>query len=242
MPDLVTRVVVVDNGSTDRTAEVARGAGAHVETEPQPGYGAACLAGLRWISDQTDPGIVVFLDADHAEGPEQIERLIAPLRHGSADLVLGTRKAADGSMPVHARFGNRLILNLVAWLFNKRYKDLSPFRAARYAALARLEMDDRDWGWTLQMQIRAAVHGLAVAEVPTLHGPRQAGESKISGSLRGSIRAGRKMFWTLYRERFLVPTAEPVGNRDDATISGSSPGESSAHRSEPTHLPGADDT
>lgn len=200
----MTRVVVVDNGSVDRTAAVARAGGAHVVREPRPGYGAACLEGLRWIGSQPDPGIVVFLDADHAEGPEQIERLIAPILAGEADMVLGTRSAQDGSMPVHARFGNRLILGLVSLLFHKRYKDLSPFRAAGYAALCRLEMDDLDWGWTLQMQVRAAARGMEVAEVPALHGPRSAGESKISGSALGSVRAGRKMFWTLFRERVLV--------------------------------------
>ena len=202
MPDVVRRVVVVDNGSKDGTAAAARASGAHVVRENRPGYGGACLAGLAWMERQPDPpGIVVFVDADHGEGPEQIPRLIAPILEGDADLVLGVRRAADGSMPVHARLGNRLVLGLVHVLFGRGFRDLPPFRAVRFDALRRLRMDDEDWGWTLQMQIRAVRAGFRIHEMEIVHGPRRHGRSKISRTFLGSVRAGRTMFRTLARER-----------------------------------------
>ena len=205
LPGSLGAVVVVDNGSTDRTAELSRAAGAHVVAEPERGYGAACLAGLAFLAEHApETEVVVFLDADHARGPDQIGALVKPVTDGEADMVLGVRVGASeghSTVPPHARWGNRLVLGLAGLLFGETYSDMAPFRAVTTDALARLEMDDRNWGWTLQMQVRAARLGLRVAEVPLPHVLRTAGESKISGSLIGSVKAGGKMFFTLARER-----------------------------------------
>jgi len=204
LPAGLGAVVVVDNGSRDGTARVAREGGAQVVPEPHKGYGAACLAGLGHLEEKRPPpGVVVFLDADHARGPAQIATLVAPILLGQADMVLGVRVAdpgASASVPAHARWGNRLVLGFARVLFGRAYRDMAPFRAVRLTSLQRLAMDDRTWGWTLQMQVRAARHGLAVAEIELPHVLRTAGTSKISGSLVGSIRAGSKMFVTLARE------------------------------------------
>ncbi|MDH3270677.1 MAG: glycosyltransferase family 2 protein [Gemmatimonadota bacterium] len=205
IPGWVDRVVVADNGSTDRTAEVARVGGAEVVREEERGYGAACLAGIRHLSQSgTAPDVLVFMDADGSDDPADIERLIMPIHEGRADLVLGVRRGVKGEVGTilpHARLGNRIVLGLVWLLFRKRFADLPPFRAISFDALQRLEMDDRNWGWTLQMQIRAARTGLAIEEVEVGHRRRTEGVSKISGRLSMSLRVGAKMFWTLGRER-----------------------------------------
>ena len=205
VPDRVDRVVVVDNGSTDRTAEVARALGAEVVTEPERGYGAACLAGIRHLEEVgVSPDILVFMDADGSDDPADMERLVDPIRRGEAQLVLGVRRGVGGDVGTilpHARLGNRIVLGLTRLLFGRRFRDLPPFRAMRFSALQALEMDDRDWGWTLQMQIRAVRAGLEIREVEVDHRRRTEGVSKISGSLLMSLRVGAKMFWTLGRER-----------------------------------------
>ena len=205
MPDLVDTVVVADNGSTDSTVTVARAHGAHVVHEPERGYGAACLAGIRYLSQMTTPpDVLVFIDADGSDDPSDIERVAAPILAGEADLVLGVRRGVGGDMGTilpHARFGNRLVLGITRVLFGESFQDLPPFRAVHFGELLRLEMDDRNWGWTLQMQIRAALRGLRVVEVDVVHRRRSAGVSKISGSLSMSLRVGAKMFYTLARER-----------------------------------------
>ncbi len=205
VPETVERVVVVDNGSTDRTAEVARAGGALVVREPQRGYGAACLAGIRALERLDDPlGTLVFMDGDGSDDPREIDRLLAPIESGAADLVLGVRRGADGGVGTilpHARIGNRLVLALVRVLFGRSFADLGPFRAVRFERLLALDMDDRNWGWTLQMQIRAVQAGLAVREVEVTHRKRRDGVSKITGSLTMSIRVGAKMMYTLARER-----------------------------------------
>lgn len=207
IPAVVDRVVVVDNGSTDATAEVARAAGAEVVAEPERGYGAACLRGLRHLAGHGDPpDVIVFLDADGSDDPERIPELVAPVASGEADMVLGVRRGRQGDLGTilpHARLGNRMVLGLAALLFGRRWQDLPPFRAVSFPALQALEMDDRNWGWTLQMQIRAHRRGLRVAEVEMPHRRRVRGRSKISGSLGASVRVGLKMFWTLARERLL---------------------------------------
>lgn len=205
VPEWIDRVVVADNGSTDRTAEVARAHGAEVVHEPERGYGAACLAGIRHL-EHTDgpPEILVFMDADGSDDPSDVERLIAPIGRGDADLALGVRRGVGGDVGTilpHARLGNRIVLGLTRLLFGESFRDLPPFRAIRFEALRRLQMDDRNWGWTLQMQIRAARAGLRIVEVEVDHRRRREGESKISGSLTMSLRVGAKMFWTLGRER-----------------------------------------
>lgn len=205
IPSWVDRTVVVDNGSTDRTVDVARAGGAEVVTEPRRGYGSACLAGIGHLEHHgPTPGILVFMDADGSDDAGDMERLVEPIRRGSADLVLGVRRGADGDVGTllpHARLGNRIVLGLTRLLFGRRFLDLPPFRAVRFSSLQALEMDDRDWGWTLQMQIRAVRAGLRVEEVEVGHRRRTRGVSKISGSLSTSLLVGAKMFWTLARER-----------------------------------------
>jgi len=205
MPGIVGRVVVADNGSTDRTAEVARAHGAEVVGENERGYGAACLAGIRHLSEQGDPpDVLVFLDADGSDDPAGIPRLVDPILTADADLVLGVRRGVGGDVGTilpHARFGNRLVLGLLTGLFGKRFQDMPPFRAIRFTSLLDLSMDDRNWGWTLQMQIRAVKRQLSIVEIETPHRRRLEGESKISGSLAASLKVGAKMFYTLGRER-----------------------------------------
>ena len=205
MPRWVDQVVVADNGSTDRTSEVARAHGSEVVHEPERGYGAACLAGIQFLAQQpVPPDVLVFIDADGSDDPADIDRVIAPIVEGEADMVLGVRRGADGDMGTilpHARFGNRVVLGLTHLLFGESFADLPPFRAIRFSKLLELRMDDRNWGWTLQMQIRAARHPIRMAEVEVSHRRRTEGVSKISGSLTMSIRVGAKMFYTLARER-----------------------------------------
>ena len=202
-------LVVVDNGSTDGTVALARSAGAEVVHEAERGYGAACLRGLRHLANQgRPPEVLAFLDADGSDDPGLLADLVAPLvaegGGARAGLVLGVRQSVGGHVGTilpHARFGNRLVLSLTALLFGRRFADLPPFRAISFQALQSLEMDDRTWGWTLQMQIRALRAGLAIVEQGMPHADRVAGESKISGSLGISVRVGLKMLWTLIRER-----------------------------------------
>jgi glycosyltransferase involved in cell wall biosynthesis len=205
MPERVERVIVADNGSTDRTAEVARSRGAEVVHEAELGYGAACLAGIRHLSQvEPLPDVLVFMDADGSDDPADIPRVVGPIERGEADFVLGVRRGAEGDVGTilpHARLGNRIVLGLTRLLFRESFADLPPFRAIRFDRLLELEMDDRNWGWTLQMQIRAAKSSLRVVEMDVAHRRRTEGVSKISGSLSMSLRVGAKMFYTLARER-----------------------------------------
>ncbi len=204
--DRVDLVLVVDNGSRDATVDVAQALGATVLTEARRGYGSACLAGLRDLAARPDqPTVVAFLDADGSDDPTLLPLLIDPLLSGSADLVLGVRSGDRSAVPIHARLGNGLVLFFVRALFGLRFRDLPPFRAVRYDRLLDLQMDDRDWGWTLQMQIRAGRRKHRIHEVDVPYRRRSAGQSKISGSLLGSVRAGAKMFYTLFRERMRAP-------------------------------------
>ena len=211
-PGVVDVIVVADNGSRDRTAEVARAAGAHVVLEPRRGYGSACLAGLAaLLGEHPDPqarvpdplgegDTVVFLDADHSDYPEQITRLLEPLHAGRADLVLGSRVLGGAglrAMLPQAWFGNRLACLLMRLLFGLRATDLGPFRAIGVADLRSLEMCDRDFGWTVEMQLKAHMRGLRTLEVPVSYRPR-IGHSKITGTLSGTLRAGYKILsWIL---------------------------------------------
>lgn len=205
LPDRrVDHLVVVDNGSTDRTPEVARRSGATVLLEEERGYGAACLAGIRHLASLPEPPeVLAFLDADATAEAPLLPDLVRPILDDRADLVLGVRHGGGGrrgNLHAHARLGNRFVLLLVRLLFGARFHDLPPFRAVRFRSLLDLEMDDRDWGWTLQMQLRALRHGLRISEIPVPHAERPAGRSKISGSLGASVRVGLKMFYTLARE------------------------------------------
>jgi len=192
-------VFVVDNGSTDATAEVARAHGATVVSEPARGYGAACLAGIAAVGECD---VVAFIDADYSDSPEEMTLVLEPLRRDDADLVIGTRMVRGDSRRAllpQARFGNRLAAFLLRVLYRGRATDLGPFRAIRREALARLEMDDRDFGWTVQMQARAFRLGLRVVEVPVSYRER-VGVSKITGTVSGTFKAGFKILWTLARE------------------------------------------
>ena len=210
----VGRVIVVDNGSTDATARVAAEHGALVVVEEQRGYGAACLRGLATIeelvaSGAAPPGVVVFLDADYSDHPDLLPELVRPVVDGAADFVLGSRllgRREPGAMPPQSVFGNRLACFLMRSLFGVRYTDLGPFRAIDYQALAALGMRDRNFGWTVEMQIKAARQRLRILEIPVPYRPR-IGQSKISGTLLGTIRAGCKILFVIGRYGFWRQTA-----------------------------------
>lgn len=196
----VRRVVVADNGSTDRTAEVARAAGAQVVFEPERGYGAACLRALAHL--QADPPhVVVFLDGDYSDHPEELVDLVQPVVDGQADLVIGSRARGNrerGALTPQQQVGNAVACTALRWLYGARYSDLGPFRAIRWDALMALDMRDRNWGWTVEMQIKAAKQSLVGTEVPVSY-RRRVGQSKISGTLSGAASAGVKIVWTLGR-------------------------------------------
>jgi glycosyltransferase involved in cell wall biosynthesis len=197
----VNDVVVVDNGSADRTADVARQAGACVVSEPERGYGAACLRGLAELASRPDgpPDVVVFLDADYSDHPDELPRLLQPILDGNRDFVLGSRLAGSreaGAMPPQSVWGNRLACFLMWLLFGARYTDLGPFRAIRWDCLRRLGMCDRNFGWTVEMQIKAARQNLRFCEVPVSY-RRRIGASKISGTIGGTIRAGYKILYLI---------------------------------------------
>jgi glycosyltransferase involved in cell wall biosynthesis len=193
----VVQVIVVDNGSTDRTAEVARAHGAEVVREDRPGYGAACLAGIARTDGTID--MVVILDADHSDYPADLPALLAPLAAGDADFVIGSRVlggAEPGALPWNQRFGNGLACRLMHILYGVRFTDMGPFRAIRRDALLALGMRDPTFGWNVEMQARALIAGLKIREVPVRY-RRRIGESKISGTVRGTVRAGIKIIGTI---------------------------------------------
>jgi len=197
-------VIVVDNASTDGTTRAAKDAGATVVGEPQRGYGSACLKGLAAIDGLIDAGkipprVVVFLDGDYSDDPRLVPDLVRPIIDGAADFVLGSRllgRREPGAMPPQSVFGNRLACVLMWILCGARYTDLGPFRAIDYERLCELKMSDRNFGWTVEMQIKAARHKLRTVEVPVSYRCR-IGQSKISGTVWGSIRAGYKILFVI---------------------------------------------
>lgn len=192
----VDRVIVVDNRSTDRTAELARAAGADVVREERRGYGWACFAGFRSAAQAE---ILVFMDGDGADNPAQIPDLTQPIEDGLADLVIGSRErgqAEPGALLLHARLGNRLAAQLMRMLYGLRVTDLGPFRAIRRQVLEALEMQEMTYGWPTEMMIKAAKRGYRVHEVPVDYRSRAGGRSKISGALRGTVLAAYAILWT----------------------------------------------
>ena len=200
--DLVKEIIVVNNASTDNTERIAREAGATVLREPVPGYGRACLKGIDYIKKSADPpDIVVFLDADHSDYPEEMYQLLKPIHDGQADLVIGSRVLGNkekGAMTPQQIFGNWLATRLM-WIFYRvRFTDLGPFRAIRFSRLLELDMQDKTYGWTVEMQLKAAKKKLACTEVPVRYRKR-IGHSKISGTVKGTVLAGYKILYTLFR-------------------------------------------
>jgi glycosyltransferase involved in cell wall biosynthesis len=197
---LVSEVLVVDNGSTDRTAERARAAGARVIVEPQRGYGRACRAGVAAVAADCD--IIVFLDGDGSDCPELMPRLLSPILAGERDFVIGSRirgRREPGSLNLPQIIAGRLAGWLLFGLYGARYTDMGPFRAIRHDALLRLGMREPTYGWNLEMQMRAARAGLRILELPVDHRVRRGGESKVSGTVLGTVRAAGRILTTFLR-------------------------------------------
>ncbi len=199
-PATADDVIVVDNDSADATAQRAAEGGARVVHEPRRGYGQACLAGIAALHPETE--IVVFLDGDYSDYPGEMVDLLEPLLAGRADFVVGSRalgRREPGAMLPQARFGNALATVLIRWLYGVSYTDLGPFRAIRRETLERIGMSDRDFGWTVEMQVKAARLGVAAVEVPVSYRRRLAGASKVTGTVAGTVRAGWKILGTIFR-------------------------------------------
>lgn len=198
----VHRLLVVDNGSTDSTAAVAASLGAEVVREPRRGYGSAVRAGIDALRSDP-PDVLVILDADHADRPELLDRLVLPIADDEADLVLSdrSRTAEPGALTSVQRFGNGLAVRLIALTTGHRYRDMGPFRAIRWSSLLRLEMEDPTWGWNVEMQMKAAIRGLRIVEIAVPYRRRARGVSKISGSLIGATRAGVRIVQAVARYR-----------------------------------------
>lgn len=201
--NLVEEVIVVNNGSNDRTAEKAEETGATVLTEPNRGYGYACLKAMSHISKNSNntSDIVVFLDGDYSDYPGEMIKLIDPILHGNADLVIGSRAHGNrepGSMTPQQVFGNWLSTRLLKWMYGAEFTDLGPFRAIKWEKLLLLGMEDKTYGWTVEMQVKAAKMNFKCIEIPVSYRKR-IGISKVSGTLKGSIMAGYKILWTIFK-------------------------------------------
>lgn len=202
IPGFVDTIIISDNGSTDNTARIAESLGVQVVSEPERGYGAACLKALEHTSNRTD--ILVFLDGDYSDYPEEMGLLLNPIVYHNYDVVIGSRMLKAESKqhltPV-AGFGNWLSTKLIKLIWNYNFTDLGPFRAVRYSSFQKLEMQDRNFGWTIELQIKAAKHNLNAKEIPVSYRQR-IGESKISGTLMGTVKAGTKILYLIFKELF----------------------------------------
>ena len=205
IPDFVQEIIVVDNGSTDTTAEMAKNAGATVLHESKKGYGHACLKGLDYLKNlnkKTD--IVVFLDGDYSDYPEQMSDVVAPITDNNMDFVLGSRKknlSEKGAMQPQQRFGNWLATRLMTLFFNSEFTDLGPFRAIKYEVLDSLDMRDQTYGWTVEMQLKILKQKFTYCEIPVKYRNR-IGVSKVSGTLKGTIFAGVKILSWIFKYSF----------------------------------------
>ncbi len=199
---LVRHIVVVDNNSNDDTFQIAKAAGAVVMREPHQGYGAACLCGLDFLRKQDiKPDIVVFLDADYSDHPEEMPAVVQPILDGKAQMVIGSRSTGmrqKGAMMPQQVFGNWLATRMMRVLYGARFTDLGPFRAITWEALETIGMTDRDFGWTVEMQVKALKKKIAYTEVPVQYRQRR-GVSKITGTVRGTVMAGYKIILTILR-------------------------------------------
>lgn len=198
----VRHIIVGNNNSSDRTAEVAKAHGAIALLEKRKGYGYACLIGLDYIKSlATAPDIVVFIDGDHSDYPEYLHDLVRPIINDQADLVIGSRVlgiAEKGSMTIPQRFGNWLATRMIRWIYRVRFTDLGPFRAIRYSSLLKIDMQDTTFGWTVEMQVKAAKLKMRCLEIPVNYRQR-IGVSKVSGTIKGTILAGYKIIWTILK-------------------------------------------
>lgn len=200
--ELVREIIVSNNNSSDRTAERASASGATVLLEERQGYGSACLKAMEYISRKDKaPDVVVFLDGDYSDHPEQMPELVAPIKENGIDLVIGSRSLGElerGAMQIQQIFGNWLATSLIRLIYGYRFTDLGPFRAIRYTSLLELNMSDPDFGWTVEMQVKAAKKRLKCMEVPVRY-RRRIGVSKVSGTVKGTILAGHKILWTIFK-------------------------------------------
>jgi len=199
---LVRDIIVCNNGSTDQTAQIASEAGATVIDVPVRGYGNACLQGIAYIDSKTvKPDVLIFIDGDYSDFPEEIPLLIEPIRSKRAHLVIGSRSlgnAQSGSMTPQQIFGNWLATRLIRIFFSVTFTDLGPFRAITYEALEQLKMKDRNYGWTVEMQVKAAKLNISFEEVAVSYRVR-IGKSKVSGTVKGTVMAGYKIMWTILK-------------------------------------------
>lgn len=201
--ELVTEVIVVNNGSTDDTVNQARSCGATVLDETRKGYGFACLKGIDYLRGKPirENDIIVFIDADYSDYPSEMTKLIRPIQNDEADLVIGSRAMGikeKGSMTPQQIFGNWLATTLLKLFYKVEFTDLGPFRAIRFDQLLKIGMQDKTYGWTVEMQLKAAKLGLRCTEVPVNY-RRRIGKSKVSGTVRGTIMAGYKILWTIFK-------------------------------------------
>ncbi|MEM9919556.1 MAG: glycosyltransferase family 2 protein [Bacteroidota bacterium] len=200
----VRDILVCNNASTDNTAEAAQQAGATVLLQPRKGYGSACLKGIEHLQQRPaaeQPDIVVFIDGDYSDYPEEMTSLVQPILEDQVDMVIGSRALGDmerGAMQPQQIFGNWLATNLIRLFYKYEFTDLGPFRAIRYDKLIEIDMQDPDFGWTVEMQVKAAKYGLKCTEVPVRY-RRRIGVSKVSGTVRGTILAGHKILWTIFK-------------------------------------------
>lgn len=207
IPDIVSEIIVVDNNSTDNTSQVAKIGGATVLFEPNPGYGNACLKGMQYISElepSKKPGIIVFLDGDYSDFPSQLTEIVKPIIEENIDFVVGARVKRfreNGSMTFPQRFGNGLATKLMSIFFNSKFTDLGPFRAIKYDKLLELNMQDKTYGWTVEMQLKVLKKKFTYVEVPVKYRNR-IGVSKVSGTVKGAIFAGVKILAWIFKYSF----------------------------------------